>query len=270
MNLMEAMPEAFGRTWPALDPDSQVLLGLLLLRSRQIDAIPVTLRDTEKIKFISGYSCLKKLAQTPLEDYGRFFKHSCTDYSVDLPIVSADANIGALLKVYSETEFGFVWAKYDANPEIGAFICLRDLLSLYDQSIISTHLRAKDIASRDVFSVEGESKLKHVIEEMINRRRRRVFVSHTSRVVSDRQIIDYLFSVEKLERVFAEPTTLLEGTLGDVESVEPIKIDNEIELKEAAPMVIGEPGLAVCDCGIVTPWDMIMKPWERNELRIAE
>jgi len=174
------------------------------------------------------------------------------------------------LKVFSKTRFGFAWAELKSNSLVGGFVSLRDLLSLYSRSVISTDLSIGDVASRNVFSLRSDTSLKQALEEMITRRIRRVLISDTGRVISDRQIIDHVFSPARLEQVYATPPTLLDGKLGDLESTEPSKLHDDQSVKEAAELVRESAGCVICRAGVVTPWDIIMKPWEQNKLRIAE
>ena len=270
MNLTEALPEVFIRTWPALDPETQVLLALILLCSHQIDALPLVISQKGNNKFVSGYSCLSRLMQIEPKDYGSFFKRTCEDVSLELPTIAAEGNLESLLKVFSKTRFGFAWAESKSNSKIGGFVCLRDLLSLYGRSAISTDLSIGDIASPNIFSLESDTSLKKALDEMISRRIRRVLISDTKMIISDRQIIDHVFSPVTLKDVYATPSALLDGNIGDLESTEPNRLHNEQSVKEAAELMRGDTGCVICESGIVTPWDAIMKPWEQNKLRIEK
>lgn len=267
MNLKEALPEVFSRTWPALDPDTQLLLALLLLRSHQLDALPLTIREKEKTSFISGYSIISKLVQTSPLEYGRLFKLSCGDVMLQLPTVPVDSSLESLIRAFSETGFGFAWLESETESSGGGFVRLIDLLQLYNRSIISTDLIIQDIASPEIFSLSGETDLKQALEEMVTRRKRRVLVSGTGRIVSDREIITYLFSEPRLKEIFSNPTTVIQGKLGNVQAVEPAKLQLEQSVKEAAESLV-DVGCGICERGLVTPWDVVVKPWQQNRLVI--
>lgn len=269
LKLSEALPEAFARTWPGLDPGTQILLGLLLLRSHHIDALPITLVGEGRVHFISGYSCLNELAHTTTVDYGKFFRLTCDNVSIELPIASAGENLSSLLKIFSETQFGFAWASRDDYHD-GAFIRLADLLPLYDKGILSTKLSIGYVSSRNVFSLDKDSSLKTAIEEMIRQRRRRILMTGDRTIISDREIISFLFSEPRLKSVLANPSTLLDGKLKDVVGVTPIKLGVDMPLNEAAHLLLDDPGVGICESGIVTPWDIIMKPWRENDLLIRD
>jgi len=201
------------------------------------------------------------------KEYESFFKLSCEDVALELPTIPAEGNVDSLLKVFSKTRFGFAWAESKNNSQIGGFVSLRDLLSLYTSSVISTDLSIGEVASPNIFSLKSDTSLKQALNEMVGRRVRRVLISDTGRVISDRQVIDYVFSPSRLEQVYATPSTLLDGKLGDLESTEPGVLLRDQNLKDAVE-VIGKSGCVICEAGVVTPWDIIMKPWEQNKLRI--
>lgn len=267
MNLTELMPAALNRIWPALDPDTQVLLAFLLLASHQIDALPLVRRTHEIIKFVSGYTCLSKLNQTDDKEYANLFKKSCKDVSQELPVVSADGDLGSLLKAFSESRFGFAWAESKANPQIGGFVTLRDILVLYEESTIDSGCSLVEVASTNIFSLESNASLKQAIYEMIRRRIRRIQISDTGRIISDRQIIDHVFSPSRLKEVYDTPSLLVDGNISDIEGTTPEKRGNDFRVKEAAE-ILRRNGCVMCDKGLVTPWDAIMKPWERDELQV--
>lgn len=259
--MSETLPDAFSRTWPGLDPDTRILIALLLLRSHHIDALPITLVGEGSVRFISGYSCLNELSHTTPAEYDKFFRHTCDDVSIELPIASANEDLNSLLRVFSETQFGFAWAAHDDHRN-GAFVRLSDLLPLYEKGILSTKLCVRDVASRNIFSLEEDTNLKTAIEEMIKQRRRRILLTQDQTIISDREIISFLFSEPKLKGIFADPSTLLDGKLEDVVGVDPIKLGIDLPVKEAARLLSDETDVGICEAGIVTPWDIIMKPWK--------
>lgn len=270
MNLKDALPEVFNRIWPALDPETQILLALLLLRSHQIDALPLVIRNKQYNKFVSGYSCLSRLAQIHPEEYGNFFKQSSEDVSIELPTIPAEEGLESLLEAFSKNRFGFAWAEWKGNSEVGGFVSLRDILALYGRSVLSTDLTIGDIASKNIFSLTSNSSLKQALDEMSSRRIRRILVSDTGMIISDRQMIHHVFSPDRLNQIYSTPSALLDGRIGDLEGIEPFKLESSQNVKDAAALLVVSAGCVICESGIVTPWDIILGPWEKKELRIAE
>ena len=259
----------FNRTWPAVDPETRILLAVLLLRSNKVDALPLVLGENDSSRFVSGFSCLSKLVQTDPTNYKSFFEQSCESVSLGLPTIPAEKNLESLLEAFSNTGFGFAWAEWKHDSRVGGFLALRDLLPLYGKSIINTDLLVRDIASPNILSLDADTSLEQALNKMILRKVRRVLISENQKVISDREIIEYVFSPDRLEKVLENPSTLLEGKLRDLESTRPISLRDEQSVGVAAELLhVEDGGCAICESGIVTPWDVVIKPWKQNRLRI--
>ena len=146
---------------------------------------------------------------------------------------------------------------------------MSDLLELYQSGLIETELRAEEVAS-PIFSMSIDSPLKDVLNEMLSRRVRRVFVSPENEVVvTDRDVINYIFSTSRLASVSKSPESLLDAELGDLSSVKPLRVSNNTIVREAALLTNGlADSCLVCDKGVLTPWDLVMKPLINGELMI--
>ncbi|MFI5421179.1 MAG: hypothetical protein ACHQ1H_09465, partial [Nitrososphaerales archaeon] len=78
MKIEEALPQIFTRTYPVLEPKTQMLLAVSLLRFHQIDALPIGFKRTQKKRLaVFGYSCLKKLLETDPDNLGKFLELPC-------------------------------------------------------------------------------------------------------------------------------------------------------------------------------------------------
>ena len=104
---------------------------------------------------------------------------------------------------------------------------------------------------------------------MFNRRIRRIFVSGNKRLVTDRKIISFVFSSSRLSSAAKKPETLLEAKLGDLDLMKPVHVSGKISVKDAAVSMRDSPeNCLVCDEGVITPWDLLMKPLIQGELHI--
>ena len=98
---------------------------------------------------------------------------------------------------------------------------------------------------------------------------RRIFVDDQHTLVTDRRIIGYLFSSARLSATFENPKTMFDANLGDLERMEPKKISSKASLKTAAlSMKDASEDCLICEKGVVTPWDLIMKPRKMRRLKI--
>jgi CBS domain-containing protein len=182
--------------------------------------------------------------------------------------VSQEDDISRVFAKIKSSKFGF--CQVEAPDGMRGLITLRDLLSLYDRGIMETDLSAGDVASR-IFQMREDSLLRDALHEMLRRRMRRVFVSGTRTLVSDRRIMSHIFNSTSLEALKRAPYNMLDVTLREVGPVEPTEIDGGASVQKAAHAIRGETEECVlCPAGVVTPWDLIMKPWTMGRLRIRD
>lgn len=244
-----------------------MLLAVSLLRFHQIDALPIGFKRLQKKRFaVFGYSTLARLLETKPSDYGKFLEQPCEIASLELTSLPNTKDIETLLKTFSTTKFGFAWI--EGKFESGGFASLRDILNLYDNGTIATKMTVAEVAS-PIVSLKARTPLRDVINEMFNRRFRRMFVGGTGKVISDRRIIGYLFSSSRLNVVSTKPQTLLDVKLGDLDALTPEKVNEKTSIAHAARVMKGQvEECLVSENGVVTPWDLVMKPWLRGKLEI--
>lgn len=266
MKVGDALPNIFKRTTPILEPGTQMLLALSLLRFHQIDALPIGFKPKQKGRYaVFGYSCLSRLQETHPTQYARFLELPCESATLKLSTLGVDDSLDDLLRVFEKTKFGFAWIE---SKQLGGFASLRDVLELYGNGFFDTKMTVEQVAS-PIFSMPNNSQLSNVLQEMFNHRFRRIFVEGENTVVTDRRIISYLFSSSRLTEIAKNPETLLDAKLGNLEKTEPIPINGKATAKDAAvAMKDAVEECLICDQGVVTPWDLVMKPLKNGKLII--
>jgi CBS domain-containing protein len=268
LKIGEALPKIFRATYPVLEPGTQMLVAVSLLRFHEIDALPIGFKSRQKKKLaVLGYSCLSKLQETPPKEYGKFLELPCEKAAVELSTVKKSETIKGLLRIFEQTKFGFAWIE---SQKLGGFASLRDLLDLYENGLISSDMTVGEVAS-PIFYMPASSTLKSVLREMFNHRFRRVFIEGKKAVVTDRKIINYIFSASKLTETAKKPETLLDAKLGDLSSSEPLPIKGTVGISKAASkMKDAIEECLICDKGVITPWDLLMKPMIAGKLQFKD
>ncbi|MDG6924240.1 MAG: CBS domain-containing protein [Nitrososphaerota archaeon] len=266
MKISKAIPSIFKRVYPVLEPSTQMVVALSLLRFHEIDALPIGFRTGESKKLaISGYSCLSRLLEIKPKDYGRFLEMPCEVTAVELSTIDVGKELEALLRLFEKTKFGFSWV--ESNGSAG-FASLRDLVDLYANGIVGAKLSAKDVAS-PVYSLPKNTKIGPALKHMFKRRIRRTFITGEEKFVTDRGIISYIFSASRLNVAAKKPHTLLDAKLGDLNLIKPIQVGDDASLKDAAgAMSDSVENCRICKAGVITPWDILMKPLEQGKLAI--
>ena len=277
LRVSEAVPEALGKAVATVEQGTlAVIAGSLLdLPRRDVLLIASTeggvryLTRGGKWMAFAGYPLLEKmLAAEPKDLYALLFR-PCESASILLGAVRAEDGLAAVLDAFHKTRFGYVLVE-----SAGSFgmVTLLDLLQLYQSGVLSTSLSLRDVASSPVFSLPGSASLREAVREMFRRRVRRVRIEGTDRFVSDRDVLTHVFSPARLRVIKESPEMMLEVSLQDVGGMEALEADGRTQVKRAAGAI--EPGSGACltiDGGerVATPWDLVMKPWEAGDLKIA-
>ena len=267
MRINQALPRLFERAYPAIDPNTPMISVLPLLRFHEIDALPLSFDSAKKQRGIFGYTSLARILSLGPKRFPAFLSQPCEDVSEPLATVRADQQLSKLLDEFQRTRFGF--ARVTEKKRIGGLVSLDDVLRLYESGIVSCELNIEGVSSK-VFWTQPSSTVREVLEQMFERRIRRVFVGRRREFVWDRSIVEYLFSPAVLAKVAREPSKdVLDIPVSGIEPTEAIKADPDETLKEAAARLTSERGQClVFDGRVVTPWDIVMKPWETKKLKI--
>jgi len=268
MKIRDAFPRAFQRAYPAIEPEAAMLSVLPLLRFHEIDALPLSFDPGAKPRGILGYSCLARIRVMNPDQLACFLKMPCEQVSEPLATVKANRTLSMLLNTFLRERFGF--ARIEEGRGVGALVTLSDVLELYETDAIDTELSLADVAST-VYSMPKESALRDVLDAMFKRRYRRIFVSGTHAYVWDRSIIEHIFSPSVLaELAGSAPKDVLSMPISQIESTAAEEVDPTMKLGDAAHKLKAEHGQClVFDGKVVTPWDVVMKPWKSKNLRIA-
>jgi len=267
LRIREAFPNLFEKAYPAVDPTTPILSVLPLLRFHEIDVLPLSFDAGRKQRGVFGFSCLARLLNVRPEGISSFLKRPCEVVSEPLAIIRADRSLSSLLNVFLRRRFGF--ARVVESRGAGALLVLSDVLGLYQDGTLRSSLVLEDVGST-VFSMPTKSTVREVLVEMFDRRIRRVFISGTHEFISDRSIIEHLFSPAVLARVAqSEPEDILETAISGIGTTTAKVTEGRMHLREAAALLKIEPGQCLVFNGkVATPWDIVVKPWKESELKI--
>ncbi len=277
LRVSEAVPEALGKAVATVEQGTlAVIAGSLLdlprrdvlLIASTVDGVRYLTRGGKWMAF-AGYRLLEKmLAAEPKDLYGLLFR-PCESASILLGAVRAEDGLAAVLDSFHRTRFGY--ALVESGDSFG-MVTLADLLQLYQGGVLTTDLSLRDVASSPVLSLPGGASLREAVREMFRKRVRRVRIEGTDRFVSDREVLTHVFSPARLRVVKESPEMMLETALQDVGGMEAFEADGRTQVKRAAEAIgLGSGACLTIDRGesVATPWDLVMKPWEAGELKIA-
>ena len=249
---------------------ADVVTALGQMRKNNYDVMLIDPIDNERPLVFSEYSIISKLLDKDPSEYGAFLRSPCLLYCLSGGTTGRDSDLQSLLHVFETTTFGYAMI-HDEIGKIFTIISVNDLLPLYDEGVLTSNLKVNDVASTPVFSMSRGSKIIDCIHEMTSRKFRKVKLANGRVVISDKEIFSYLFSPDRLQRISKSPQHLLDGTLEDLGGAQVDWIDGSSSIAEAALVMDHTPAkFLLSNGGIVTPWDLIIKPWRLGSLRISK
>ena len=257
----ELFLDVFERATPSITADSSILIAGSVLGFHGIDALGIIRKKAQTDEVIFGCSILTGLVQAYPTNIRSYMMSECGSISVQLPVIRYDATLSDLLSRFIETKFGLAFV----HKAGGALISLSDVLQLYDRGLVDTELKCMDVASTP-FRLQNDATLKEALEEMINRRIRRIFVNDSNTFISDRTAIDHIFSPEGIQVLRHD---LYAKKINEIRMMHATPVKDSLPLKEAAKLLLRDKGnCLLCETGVVTPWDCIMKPFQTDALSI--
>jgi len=270
--IREVFPGAFSRATPIVHEQQPLLFGASLLRFHPIEAALVLTETFDhsnagpREKFLSGYTILRGLVKRrPGESYEWLFE-PCGRNAISIRTLSSVDRMGTLLNLFQQTRFGFTVI---TENHLKAMIGMSDVLRLYGEGAVATDLTAKEVASPAI-TVDAGTTLKAALGIMFERRVRKLVIKGRKGLVSDREIISYIFSPRKLKETRESPSSLARTRIGEAAQVEVDEVPGDKPLREVATDLLGANGNTVmCNGGVVTPWDVVIKPWAAGRLEFT-
>jgi len=272
MLLVDIIPFIDTRKLNRIPGNSPLISAINQLRENRFVPLLVELpsQDPSKPRVISGFSIISKLAELPSSSFAAYLKSPVSESTLAIGSIDEQHDIISLFHVFETTSLGFAEVRKDNRPT-QMILSLRSFLSLYESGVFSSSLTLGEVASAPVFSLSRGTKFDQTLREMLRRKFRRVQIAGTRAIVSDGEVLAYLFNEDRLKKVAKSPERLLDGTLEEIEGREASWLESSRKLRDAAKDLLNKDHETVLtDRGLITPWDLTLKPWRLGELEIAE
>jgi hypothetical protein len=272
MKIGTALPRLLERKYPIIRPSYPLLTVLYLLRIQDMAAVPIT-EDGKSRRAVFGYSTLPKLIELTPKNFDAYLEGPCERASEELGCFSMNDEVETLLDGFKKRRLGvsLVNGKVGGEERI-SLVTLVDLLRLYKTKHLASDMHTGDVAS-PILSMPGRSSVREALQAMFKLRQRRVFITGERMYISDRSIIERFLGPASLIRDRDAPDTgVLDARIDGLKKTAPIEVTSRASLQSAALRLRSEwgPCLIVKDRNVVvTPWDVIMKPWEAGRLTLS-
>jgi CBS domain-containing protein len=273
MRVLSAFPGMMERQYPIVEPDVPLSTVLFFLRMKDMGAVPITSGDSNGHRAVLDRSSLDQLVRLGPKAFNDLLKAPCERAADELPVVGADDDVEALLDGFLKRKLGLVLVR-GASPtkSCSSLIALIEFLDLYETGAISTGMTVGHVNS-PTLSLPGDTPLSAALQAMISQDYGPVFIDGEEGYLSDRGLTNHILSPAVLaelgngglDKILSTPINKLRRSI-------PLKVPARMELKDAAFKLGRERGrcLVSSDDRVVTPWDIVVKPWEAGGLKVGE
>ena len=270
MKIRTAFPHILERQYPSVTPDSPLLTVLYLLRIREIDAVPLNYPEESIERGVFGFSSLPKFMAKGPRAFVKLLDEPCERASEELASVTLDDDLETLLDAFQARRLGFALVHgVGSTKRRRSFVSLTDVLGLFEGKSISSDLRLNDVAT-PIYSMPETTSIRNALRQMFRRRYRRIFIS-AGEFVSDRGIMEYLFSPFMLEQIgWDTKMDVLGEPIAKLEKRTPLLAGPDTAVGTAALKLRRNRGHCIVIAGekVASPWDVVMKPWAKGKLNI--
>jgi hypothetical protein len=253
------------------------LQTLLLVSSPEPRINPET--KNKEYPTLASYAVLDAILRSDSKNYQLLVSSTkFPEVAVWIGSVRSTDSFDKLMKVLELNGFGnAIVEQEDVRKRV--LLTLKDIISLYKSGKLKSSLLVSDVSSPKV-SVSRDTSLTQVLSYMLDKSVRRLFLQtenaeenyNNLQFVSDRGILSFLFTPERLEILKKSPDSWLDANICDVGTSEAVPVACDATINEASRL-IGEraDGCLVCEESqeIVSRWDIAMKPWQVDSLEIS-
>ena len=275
--ISELFPGLFEVDPPRIQGDDPIVLTGALIKHNDVHLLPAGEKiPSHRIEMAAvtlhgafgSYGILKRVSESPPKDYYKTLWSKSAEIPIWIGSCRFEDPFDDILQAYSLTGFGGARVTREMNE---ALVTLGDAVGLITSGKMSTHMLTDDVGSIPIV-IARNAPIIDAIKEMISHNIRRLFVKGGQGMfVSDRSLIDFMFSPERLETARDSPEMWLDGEVGNLDTKSPGRCQAG-DLDRAAKEI----GPAPDDClltdqsRVISRWDMIVKPWRAGKLAVVE
>ncbi len=257
------------------DPESPLIYSGSMLQFSEVHMLPVRKKEIARkgrrgevlYAAFGSYAVLNSLMVLPPENSYQFLWTPTRDCVVWIGSVSYRDAIDDLISVFDSTGFG---AARVSQGHIQAIATLGDMVGLVGSGSLRSELPTYKVSSKPL-TISGDVILADALQLMFKGRIRRLFFDDDpSRFVSDRSILDLLFSPFMLKVARDSPAKWLDLRVGQIPKRVATDVPSGASLMEAASLLNPQSDdCLLTDNGrVVTRWDIVVKSWKKD-LRVA-
>jgi hypothetical protein len=228
---------------------------------------------------LASYAVLDAILRSDSKNYQLLVSSTkFQEVAVWIGSVRSTDSFDKLMKVLELNGFGnAIVEQEDVRKRV--LLTLKDIVALYKSGRLKSSLLVSDVSSPKV-SVSRDTSMTQVLSYMLDKGIRRLFLQtenaeenyHSLQFVSDRGILSFLFTPQRLESLKKSPESWLNAKLCDVGTSNAVPVPSDATINQASQLM-GEKADACLVCEesqeVVSRWDIAIKPWQVDSLEIS-
>ena len=271
------MPTIFEVDPPSIQGDDPVILTSLLLRNDEVHFLPggkkFPSRKHRMANFtlhpaFGGYGILKAVADSEPKDHYKTLWAKSAEVPMWIGSCDYEQPFDDILGAFALTLFGGARV---TKGRLEALITLGDAVGLIREGELSTRMSTDEVGSVPI-AISKDRPIIEAIRMMVLQGVRRLFIEkRRGAYISDRSVIDYMFSPERLGVAKDHPELWVDEPVERVGTKTAGRCSSG-NLDDAAK----EMGSAPDDClitdglRVISRWDIVVKPWKAGRLEAVE
>jgi CBS domain-containing protein len=248
----------------SISGEDPIILAGVHLSALEVEAVLALGKNDQPDGIILGYCVLRLMDSKNL--WSVFYQTKIS--TVKLPVLTAkpDDNLQKMISRIMNKGWGYA-VIVDSQNKATNLVGLLDLATFYLKSGVSELLakkQVKDKASTPLFSISEEVTLIDAIKAMLDKHARRLLVTQSGLVLSDRGIIKWLLSPANMDKLRDAPKEILATKVRAMSEVlhTPSTVKPDTDAATALKEIVKNDAHCVVTSDmqqILTPWDLTVR-----------
>jgi len=275
--ISELLPSIFEADPPSILGDDPVVLTASFIKNIDVHFLPAggqrpplrfELANVTLHPAYGSYGILKKIVDSEPKGYYQTLWSKSADVPIWIGSCKFERPFDDILQAFSETKFGGARVTHGVQE---ALVTLGDAVGLIGEGKLSARMSTDDVGSVPI-AISRDRPIIEAIRKMVSHNIRRLFVEkEQGKFISDRTLIGYMFSPQRLGIARDHPELWIDEAIAKLDTRTPGRCRTG-SLDEAAK----EMGSAPDDClmtdkwRVISRWDLVVKPWRAGKLEAVE
>jgi len=275
--ISELLPSIFEADPPKIQGDDPVVLTASFIKNIDVHFLPAggqvpprrfELANVTLHPAYGSYGILKKIVGSEPKEYYKTLWSKSAEVPIWIGSCRFERPFDDILQAFSETKFGGARVTHGVHE---ALVTLGDAVGLISGGELSAHMSTDEVSSVPI-AISKDRPIIEAIRKMVSHDIRRLFVEREQgKFISDRTLIEYMFSPQRLGIARDYPELWIDETIEKLDTKTPGRCGTG-SLDEAAKVI----GTAPDDClmtdewRVISRWDLVVKPWRAGKLEAIE